>query len=251
MNPYLKNLNRIEFVITYACTGRCKHCSEGSHTSDGEFIDGDAAARMVSRLCSAFRIDSLMTFGGEPLLYPDEVCKIHAMARDMGILKRQLITNGYFSKDEEKIRDVAAKLAESGVNAVLLSVDAFHQEVVPIEAVKIFAAAVQGTDIYLRAHPAWLVSAEDDNPYNRKTREILNEFEKMGIGVSEGNIIFPCGNALEYLKDYFKPGEEYSNPYDENPEDIRSACVSPNGDVLGGNICRTDIMDVIENYKPV
>lgn len=250
MNPYLKNLNRIEFVITYACTGRCKHCSEGSHISSGEYIDGDAAASMVSRLCSAFRIDALMTFGGEPLLYPDEVCKIHAMARDMGIPKRQLITNGYFCKDEEKIRDVAAKLAASGVNAVLLSVDAFHQETIPIEPVKVFAAAAQEEGIWLRAHPAWLVGKEDNNPYNCQTREILKGFEDMGIAVSEGNVIFPCGNALKYLKDYFQSGGDYRNPYEENPEDIHSVCVSPNGDVLGGNICQKDILDIIENYRP-
>ena len=28
MNPYLQNLNRIEFLLTFACTGRCKHCAE-------------------------------------------------------------------------------------------------------------------------------------------------------------------------------------------------------------------------------
>ena len=30
--------------MTYACTGRCKHCSEGDHTSCGERIDPAAAA---------------------------------------------------------------------------------------------------------------------------------------------------------------------------------------------------------------
>lgn len=30
MNEYIKNLNRIEFVVTRACTGKCKHCSEGT-----------------------------------------------------------------------------------------------------------------------------------------------------------------------------------------------------------------------------
>lgn len=31
MTPYTANLNCLEFMITYACTGRGKHCSEGSH----------------------------------------------------------------------------------------------------------------------------------------------------------------------------------------------------------------------------
>ena len=41
MNKYLENLNRIEFVVTMACTGRCIHCSEGEHKSSGKHIDGD------------------------------------------------------------------------------------------------------------------------------------------------------------------------------------------------------------------
>ncbi len=29
LNKYIKNINRVEFVITNACNGHCKHCSEG------------------------------------------------------------------------------------------------------------------------------------------------------------------------------------------------------------------------------
>lgn len=72
-NPYLKNLNRIEFVITYACTGKCKHCSEGDHADCGEHMDGKAGARAVREIAGQYGIQSLMTFGGEPLLYPADV----------------------------------------------------------------------------------------------------------------------------------------------------------------------------------
>lgn len=39
-------------------------------------MDGDTAAQAVYKVCSEFNIESLMIFGGEPLLYPDEVCRI-------------------------------------------------------------------------------------------------------------------------------------------------------------------------------
>lgn len=78
----------------------------------------------------------------------------------------------------------------------------------------------------------------------------MKEFAHMGIAASEGNIIFPGGNALKYLKEYFDPGEEPVSPYRENPEDIHAICISPNGDVLGGNIYQTDILAIIENYRP-
>lgn len=250
MNPYIKNLNRIEFLITLACTGRCKHCSEGEHVPDGVHLKGDAAAEVVYRLCKAFSITSLMTFGGEPLLYPETVYTIHAAARDMHIPQRQVITNGFFSRDAETIRRVAENLAQSGVNDLLLSVDAFHQETIPLEPVRLFAEAAKQAGIPVRTHPAWLVDPKDGNPYNRRTLEILETFASLGIFSSKGNIVFPSGNALTYLSAYFDPNKTYVSPYAEDPADVRAICVSPNGDVLGGNLYRTDILDLVNAYTP-
>ncbi len=172
MNPHFKNLNRIEFIITVACTGKCRHCSQGEHAAKSEHIDGDVAAGVVRSLCGKYNMESLMTFGGEPLLYADQVFKIHT---------------------------------------------------------------------------AWLVDADNVNPYNQRTKEILAEFEQMGIAASKGNNIFPRGNALKYLSEYFDMSREYVNPYDQDPEDVRAICVNANGDidVLAGNVYREDILDMI------
>ncbi len=251
MNPYTRNLNRIEFVVTYACTGRCKHCSEGEHKRQEEYIDGEAAAEAVYKTAEKYKMDSLMTFGGEPLLYSDVVCNIHKAGKEAGIPKRQLITNGFFSKENEKIRKVTEQLAWSGVNAVLLSVDAFHQETIPLDTVKVFAEAVKEAGIPVRTNPAWLGDQEQENKYNRKTKEILDGFSRMGIEPSEGNIIFPSGNALTYLKEYFDPSALPVNPYIEKEDDIRSICLEPDGTVLGGNIYHSDIIEILEGYAPL
>ena len=136
MNKYLKNLNRIEFVVTSACTGRCKHCSQGEHNSNDN-LDKDIAADAVRKIAEKYNIDSVMSFGGEPLLCPETVFAVHKAATEMDIPRRQLITNGYFSTNEAKIRDVAVQLAQCGVNDILLSVDAFHQETIPESVVLI------------------------------------------------------------------------------------------------------------------
>lgn len=250
MNKYVENLNRIEFVITFACTGRCKHCSEGEHAGNGIHIDADTAEKAVREVAETYQIDSVMTFGGEPLLYPETVYAVHLAAKEMNISKRQLITNGFFSKDSAKIKTVANKLIESGVNDICLSVDAFHQETIPLEPVKEFAIELKKTGVRLCVHPAWLVSKEHNNPYNKRTREIIAEFESLGILSSDGNVIFPRGNAIKYLSDYYDMSKEYENPYDENPEDIRAICFSPNGDVLDGNIYQTGILEILEKYEP-
>lgn len=250
MNEYVKKLNRIEFVVTLACTGKCKHCSEGDHAGCTGHIDEDVATASIREVCKNYKIDSLMTFGGEPLLYPEVVCAIHHMAREMGIPQRDLITNGFFSKNPDRIKEVVKNLEESGVCHILLSVDAFHQETIPLEPVKIFAQCVADSKISIKLSPAWLVSKEHNNPYNLKTREILKEFEYLNIPVGSGNVIFPSGNALKYLGEYFDENTEYSSPYDEDPRDIRAISFSPNGDVLDGNIYQKGIIDILNEYKP-
>ena len=247
MNPNLKNLNRIEFVVTMACTGKCKHCSQGNHRN-GENLDKNICADAVLKIAKEYNINSVMTFGGEPLLCPDTVCEIHKAAREMNIPKRQLITNGYFSKSIDKITSVAQKLCESGINEILLSVDAFHQEFIPLETVKTFAEKVLKTGIKIKGQPAWLISADDLNIYNNKTREILKVFDNMGIETNEGNIIWPSGNALKYLSEYFDLSKPQKSPYEENPNDIRAICFSANGDILGSNIYEKDIMEILETY---
>lgn len=247
MNKYLKKLNRIEFVVTTACTGKCKHCSQGEHRSNDR-IDKDLASDVVRKITKEYKIKSVMTFGGEPLLCCETVCEIHKAAREMNIPQRQLITNGYFNKDFDRIMYVAQKIIESGVNEILLSVDAFHQETIPLEYVKVFANAVNVPDVKLQAHPAWLVSADDDNPYNNETRKILAEFKQMDIETSEGNVIFPSGNALKYLDEYFDLSKEIQNPYQEDPADIRAICFSANGDIFGSNIYKRDIIDILNTY---
>ena len=247
-NPYVENLNKIEFVVTYAYTGRCKHCSEGDHSSCGERIDPQIAADAVRKIAAEYDIKTVMTFGGEPLLYPDAVYAIMTAAKELNIPKRQVITNGYFSKNADKIREVAERLATCGVNDLLLSVDVFHQETIPLCLVKQFAAEAKKCGIPIRLQPAWLRSDVDENPYNIKTREILDSFADMELHVGEGNVIFPEGNALKYLAEYFTD-ERPENPYVEDPRDMRCVSFEPNGDVLGENVYRKDIMEIIEDYE--
>ena len=249
MNQYLKNLNKIEFVVTYACTGKCKHCSEGNHLCCGEHIDSRIAAEAVERIASEYNIQTVMTFGGEPLLYADAVYEIMRAALRMNIPKRQVITNGYFSKNANIICEVAHRLAECGVNDLLLSVDAFHQETIPLDTVKKFAAEAKKNGIPIRLQPAWLVSPYDDNLYNLKTREILQSFSELQIAENQGNIVFFEGNARIYLAEYFNDVIP-ANPYKEDPYDVKCISFSPNGDVLNGNVYERDIMDIIKSYKP-
>jgi hypothetical protein len=170
-------------------------------------------------------------------------------AKELQIPKRQVITNGCFSRNTTTLHRVAESLAACGINDLLLSVDAFHQESLPLETVKRFTFEAQACGIPLRLQPAWLVGATDDNPYNHRTREILDSFRGIDIPESKGNVIFPEGNARKHLATYFTDARP-ENPYVEDPHDVRCLSIAPNGDVLDGNLYRRDILAILRDYKP-
>ena len=70
-----------------------------------------------------------------------------------------------------------------------------------------------------------------------------------GIDENAGNIIFPEGSAREYLSEFFAENAP-SNPYEEDPRDVRCLSFEPSGKVLNGNFLAEDILDILDNYKP-
>jgi hypothetical protein len=204
---------------------------------------------VVEQVCKSYKIKTVMAFGGEPLLHLPAVEAIMAKARNGKVPIRQLITNGFVLRDMKNTETIAERLLKCGVNDLLLSVDAFHQETIPIEVVKAFAEKVKNAGIPIRLQPAWLISPLDENLFNRETRALLSTFSELSIPESDGNIIFPEGNASKYLAEYFK-GETPKNPYQEDPFDVRCLSIAPNGDVLNGNLYQEEIVSIIKGYAP-
>ena len=248
MEYCFKNLNKIEFVVTDSCTGKCRHCSQGDHSMKGSSIDGRTAAAFVTDVCREFDINTVMTFGGEPLLFPESVFLIHSAATRAGVLHRQLITNGYFSKRYDYIRKIAYGIRRCGINDVLLSADAFHQEYIPIDYPLFLSKCLLDLDVSVKCQPAWLVGSDADNSYNRTTREILYEFEKIGVMQNSGNIIFRSGNAAKYLSEFFDD-DSPDDPYAESSDDIRTLSVDSYGNVLGGNIYNDSVLDITNGRR--
>lgn len=257
------NIKRIEFTITKTCTSRCKHCSLGNVINESKIrIDKDIAVSVVKELSSEFNIESVMTFGGEPLLFSDTTCAIHKTATENNIPKRQIITNGYFSNDIDKISTVVKAIKESGINSLLLSIDAFHKEFISLEKVYQFAKLVCNENISgFKLHPAWVVNRQHINKYNEETEECLNYFKNLHIPVSDGNNIFPSGNAAIYLSEFYEKSPIDINmkcgeaPYTEKLNNVETIAINPNGDVVVccfiiGNIYRNSIIEILKKYNP-
>ena len=264
MNPYL-DINRLEFILTDHCTGRCRHCSAAdmvNHPRKASHAPVEASIAAIRFLAETYDMQSVMTFGGEPLLYPEAACAIHRAAKEAGIPCRQLITNGFFTQDEGRIRVVAQALADAGVNDLLISVDAFHQETIPLAPVRAFALAVKAAGVEkVRFSPAWVVNEAFDCPENARTREILAGLADTGIPVGGGNDIFMAGNAIEHLSHYYPPAKLDmadccgSMPYTEPLTHQTSLSIEPDGkvSVCGfdiGNVSSESMQDIVERYDP-
>jgi MoaA/NifB/PqqE/SkfB family radical SAM enzyme len=257
-------MNRIEFAVTYLCNGGCKHCySIQGKERFPEHIDKSIAVEIVRKVGKKYDPESIMTFGGEPLLFPEIVCAIHKEAMNVGIPIREVITNGYWSRDTEKIREIAKDLAESRVNSIIISVDAFHQEHVPLDIVRKTAEACLEAGIEdISWNPCWVLSEDTDNQYNQKTKSILKELEDLPIRNSGGNVMEPDGLALVNLKEFLPlkrkiPAAKCGDmPYTDPLDSVKGIYVEPDGEIAVckdfyiGNASKTDIVNLIESYDP-
>jgi len=258
-------MHRLEFSVTYRCNAHCKHCQIGhdKRTSRPAAIDGELAAHIVHRVAGLYPLRSLMTFGGEPLLFPDVVCAIHGAATQCGIPHRSIITNAGVPRSEAAFQEVARRLAESGVNGVWISVDAFHQEHIPLEVVErnVRALSAAGID-ELVWNPCWVVSKEHDNPWNQRTRDILKALAHLPAREDAGNVVRPEGYALSWLRDYLPPkvsmptGTCGDMPYTDPLDQVGCVSIDPDGgvnvcsDLIIGNAAQQDIADVLSSYDP-
>lgn len=82
---------------------------------------------------SVSNLESFMVFGGEPMLYPDRAIAIFEKAHQLQIPRIDMITNGTWGKNEKQAEKLATRLKMAGLNTLDISVDAFHQQYVPIE----------------------------------------------------------------------------------------------------------------------
>ena len=70
ISPYL-NINRIEYIVTFQCSGKCKHCSIGdrlNHTNGFKHIKIEKEPEAIKQHSQVFPNSSVMTYGGETLL---------------------------------------------------------------------------------------------------------------------------------------------------------------------------------------
>jgi hypothetical protein len=228
-------------------------------------ISSKLAARIVKEVTRDYSPASIMTFGGEPLLFPEVVCAIHQAAKEEGISTREIITNAGYPHSETEFKKVAKRLAESGVTHATVSVDSYHQEYIPVSIVEHNVQSLVDAGISVFWNPSWVGSMADKNPWNGRTWAILDQLSYLPVppvNESNGNTIEPKGNALNYLSEYLPPripnpeGHCEEVPYSSRLDQITSISVEPNGDIsvcleiFIGNANQNKVTYILQGYDP-
>lgn len=120
-------------ITNYSCSAACRHCMFASSPRAGkEFISEEAAERIVWRLKQA-GVYSMHIGGGEPFLKFDALCALLKAMQKYGIGVDYIETNAFWAQDDREIEKKLGVLRSLGVDTVMVSVDPFHVEFVPLE----------------------------------------------------------------------------------------------------------------------
>ena len=128
-----KTINMLTFLVSYKCTNECKHCAlQASPNQEEITIKPDDVKKYLEDVYKVFNIVEVNFFGGEPLLDLNLLIDLIREAKKFDIPRIGLPTNGYWGKDDIIAKKYAKILKEEGVNLIGFSVDAFHQEFIPL-----------------------------------------------------------------------------------------------------------------------
>lgn len=217
-------INRSGILITYKCNAACRHCLYMSNPKKNNLMPIDDARHYFNEFSKlGLKGDTLHIAGGEPFMYYEHLLKIVKTASDMGIAPINMVeTNAFWCRSEDIAKKRFEELKQAGMLHIFFSADAYHQEFVPIEYVRIgikSAKAVFGDkNVYIR-HEKFVDSPQDISDIPDMIRQIGEQM---------------AGRAAEALSQYLehKPFESFTNNKCESelhPHQMEQVHLDPNG----------------------
>ena len=259
-NQYVQSIREIRLMVTYDCNGRCRHCLSIQRKHTG-CIPAKTAAAIICNLAQQIQLEKVTMFGGEPLLYPDTVEAVCRAAKQAGI-QSSLITNGGLWRDADDMQTQAELLLSLAPDEIILAVDTFHMEFIPLIRPYIFAGILKDKGYSgLKLRPLWVKDRGDENIFNQETRECLRTFEHLQIPIDPGLVIQPEGSGQRYIERFYQKGQLNdafrcgSLAGTQSLSQPASITIQPNGDVTVcnftiGNIYQNDPETILEEYDP-
>jgi hypothetical protein len=169
-------------------------------------MDIETAERWLGELAAEHPLESFTAHGGEPFLHLDLLRGLIRRARSLGIPGRGVITNSYWAESPSKARAILRDLKEEGLNRITFSVDAFHQEFIPMKRVQTAiraALSLEWDRIWVDSY--WVDPGNPVNSWDRATSEALNACSDLeGVECAEFQAMVE-GRAADHLLPLLNP----------------------------------------------
>jgi MoaA/NifB/PqqE/SkfB family radical SAM enzyme len=127
--------NTLALMLGYRCNIQCRSCLWGDLHSHGPAMEVAEARGWIDEACRACDIRLVGFSGGESFLYLRQLRDLAGYCWSRHNLPSAVSTNGYWALNESKAEAMLRPLAELGLRELLLSVDDFHQEHIPLERI--------------------------------------------------------------------------------------------------------------------
>jgi hypothetical protein len=119
-------------MLSYRCTNTCRHCMYRCSPKRADaWITLDQADAILDALAREPQLMDIHYAGGEAMLKPDLLAEIIRRTVARGIDISYLETNGFWASSVDQAEAEFRKLAEAGLEAVLISASPFHIEFTP------------------------------------------------------------------------------------------------------------------------
>lgn len=193
------SFNSLVLIPSDHCNITCRHCAPECGPVSKQPWDVPLLKQCItdaSHIASLGKTVHLA--GGEPFLYFPQMLEVARHARQSG-LTCSAVTNGFWGVNAGRAGRMISSLAESGLNRVELSTDAFHQEYIPVETVRraIQVLKSAGVCVILR------VVTSRKHTVDETLRQLRAE-DLDGVEVA-GSPVVPVGRAREAVP----PQERY------------------------------------------
>jgi len=192
-------IRSLGLLLTYKCNAKCQHCAYACGPKFKGKMEVKDAENYIEQVKDDLEVVCIS--GGEPSIYYDTLVKVVESATRVGISSIWVFTNGFWAQTDDVVREKLVPLKKKGVTKMIFSVDAYHQEFVPLEFVE---RAIQitmelGIDTEVDARFLGLPSAK--NSQNLTTKRLLQQLHPLKVEIYESQPWY-VGRAAELLSHY-------------------------------------------------
>ncbi len=265
------NIENLDLILTYRCNSICRHCLISPQLRKGETMPEEYCKTLISNAAKTFKLNSLLFFGGEPLLAMDSLISALKAAKEVKIPQTYLITNGnplhemplqnssifesdqnlnpsidylfYFrqrihGKERNALQNIAKNLSEHTLYSAEFSLDVFHHEYLdPEETIELASHLKDFKAVRVSFSPRYLTERRE-NWWDKATEKMMDYIKEMGFMIAVPERIKPRGNALRNLSQFFhclNVQESMKCPNESLFSDTNSlsnVCISPVGEII-------------------